>query len=246
MRIARLSLTKWGLSLTIVLFVLGLLLSIQWNTEREKPAAADSRAAELYGITVKRLEDEQKQLKSNVERLQKETQAYQELAGLSKETMGELTDELRLQRIAAGLMSLKGPGVKVSLDDSKRSPAPGENPNLYIIHDYQVRDVVNLFWHGGAEAISINAERLVATSSIYSSGGTIMVNSTRLSPPFVIQALGDADKMMDLFRQPSSLRTLRAQSEAYGLVLNLQKEYELKVPAFSGSYAATYLNLGRP
>lgn len=240
------SVTSWGLSLTLVLFVLGLFLSVQWRSEREKPAALDSRAGEIYGTTVKRLEAEQKSLKATVEGLQKEVRASQELAGVSKATLGEISEELRLQRIAAGLVALKGPGLKTVLDDSKKLPAAGENPNLYIIHDYQVRDVVNMLWHAGAESVAINTERLVSTTSIYSSGGTIMVNSTRLSPPFVIQAVGDPDKLMDMVGQSSSLRTLKAQSEAYGLVFDSQKEKELKVPAFRGSYAPKFLNVGRP
>lgn len=243
---ARLGLSRWGLSLTLVLFVLGLFLSVQWRSEREKPAAQDSRAREVYGMTLKRLEDEQKALKGEIEQLQREVQAYQELVTLRKDTLGELAEELKLQRIAAGLVPLKGSGVKVVLDDSKRTPAPGENPNLYIIHDYQLRDVVNLLWQAGAEAMSINTERLVATTSIYSSGGTIMVNSTRLSPPFVIQALGDPERMINLVGQPSSLRILKAQAEAYGLSLSFQREKELKAPAFLGSYALKNLNVGRP
>lgn len=239
-------LSNWGISLTVVLFVLGLFLSVQWRSGREKPAAQDSRAGEIYSTTLNRLEAEQKDLKGSVERLQKEIQRYQELAGLSKETMGEITDELRLQRIVAGLVPLKGPGIKVVLDDSKKIPATGENPNLYIVHDYQLRDVVNLLWHAGAESIAVNDERLVNTSSIYSSGGTIMVNSTRLSPPFAVQTLGDSDRMADVVGQPASLRTLKAQSEAYGLIFNIQKEKDLRVPAFRGSYAPKFLNVGRP
>jgi len=243
---ANLGLTSWTLSLTVALFVLGLFLSIQWRSEMGKPAAQDTRTGEIYGTTVRRLEEEQRQLKSNVERLQKEVQGYQEYAGQRQNTMGEVTDELRLQRIAAGLVPLQGPGVKVVLDDSKKTPAPGENPNLYIIHDYQLRDVVSLLWHAGGETIAINTERLVGTTSIYSSGGTVMVNSTRLSPPFVVQVVGDPDVMMEWVAQPSSLRTLKAQAEAYGLVLTYQKEKELKVPAFRGSYSPKFLNVGRP
>lgn len=243
---ARLGLSRWILSLTLVLFVLGVFSAVQWNSEREKAPASDARAGEVYGATLKRLEEEQKQLKADVERLQKDIQGYQEQAGLRQSTMGDISDELRLQRLVAGLATLKGPGVKVVLDDSKRSPGQGENPNLYIIHDYQVRDVVNLLWRAGAEAISINTERFVPTTSIYSSGGTIMVNSTRLSPPFVVQALGDPDKLSDTLDEPTALRVLKGQAQSYGLSLNYQKDKDLKAPAFKGSYGAKFLNVGRP
>ncbi|MDP2659405.1 MAG: DUF881 domain-containing protein [Dehalococcoidia bacterium] len=244
--VARLGLSPWIVSLTLVLFCLGIFLAVQWNSQWKLAPASDARAGEVYGATLKRLEEEQKQLKSSVESLQKEMQGYQEQAGLRKDSRGEIAEELRVQRLVAGMATLKGPGIKAALDDSKRSPAQGENPNLYIIHDYQVRDVVNLLWQAGAEAISINSERFVPTTSIYSSGGTIMVNSTRLSPPFVVQAIGDADKMMGLIDDPASLRTLKGQAQAYGLALSYQKDKELKVPAFQGSYANKFLNVGRP
>lgn len=243
---SRLGMSRWILSLTLVLFFLGIFLAVQWNSERDKPPASVSRAGEVYGTTLKRLEDEQKQLKADVDRLQKQVRGYQEQAGMKQETMGGIAEEVRLQRLVAGLLALKGAGVKVILDDSKRSPAQGENPNLYIIHDYQVRDVVNLLWRAGAEAISINTERFVPTTSIYSSGGTIMVNSTRLSPPFVVQALGDPDKLMETMDNPSALKILKGQSQAYGLVMSYQKDRDLKVPAFQGSYTSRYLNMGRP
>ncbi|MDO8690907.1 MAG: DUF881 domain-containing protein [Dehalococcoidia bacterium] len=246
MGIARLGLSRWIVSLTLVLFCLGVFLSVQWNSQREQAPASDARAGEVYGATLKRLEEEQKQLKSSVESLQKEVRGYQDQAGLRQDSMGNIAEELRVQRIVAGMAAIKGPGIRVTLDDSKRSPAQGENPNLYIIHDYQVRDVVNLLWRAGAEAISINTERFVPTTSVYSSGGTIMVNSTRLSPPFVVQAVGDADRMMGLIDDSASLRTLKGQAQAYGLALGYQKDKELKVPAFQGSYANKFLNLGRP
>ena len=73
-----------------------------------------------------------------------------------------------------------------------------------------------------------------------------MVNSIRLSPPFVVLALGDPNAMMDLMSQPSSLRTLKAQAKAYGLVISFSIMEEIQVPAFSGSYVAKYLNVGEP
>lgn len=244
--LSRLGLDRWSLSLTLVLFLLGVFLALHWNMEREKPAVSDARTGDVFGVTIKRLEDEQKQLKGAVDGLQKEIKAYQEQAGIKTQTMGGISEELRLQRLVAGLAPLKGPGLKVVLDDSKRAPGQGENPNLYIVHDYQVRDVVNLLWRAGAEAIAINTERFVPTTSIYSSGGTIMVNSTRLSPPFTVQALGDPDRLVEAMDDQAALRVLKGQSQAYGLLVNFQKERELKVPAFQGSYASKFLNVGRP
>ncbi|MDP2659567.1 MAG: DUF881 domain-containing protein, partial [Dehalococcoidia bacterium] len=241
-----LSRKRWAFLIIPVMFGLGMLLSsARYGSDGEKPAAQDPQAGGIYGAAVKRLEKEQKLLRVNIARLRKEAQSYQQMAGLRKDAVGDLADELRLQMMVAGVIPLKGPGVRIVLDDSMRQAAPGD-PNLYIIHDYQLRDTVNLLWQAGAESIAINTERLVANTSIYSSGGTIMVNTTRLSPPFVVLALGDPDAMMDLMSQPSSLRTLKAQARAYGLVVNPSIMKEVQAPAFSGSYVAKYLNVEEP
>lgn len=237
----------WTLLIIAVMFGLGMLLSsAQYRADGETPAAQDMQARGIYSTAVNRLEEEQKLLKVNVAGLQKEVQSYRQLAGMRKDAVGDLADELRLQMIVAGMLPLKGPGVRIILDDSMKLAAPGEDPNRYIIHDYQLRDAVNILWQAGAESIAINTERLVTNTSIYSSGGTIMVNTTRLSPPFVVLALGDPDAMMDLMSQPSSLRTLKAQAKAYGLAISSSKMKEIQVPAFSGSFDAKYLKIGEP
>ena len=234
----------WTLLIIPVMFGLGMLLSsFQYSSDGEKPASQDAQDRGVFGAVIGRLQDEQGVLRMSVERLEKEAQYYRQVVSLRRDSVGDLANDLRLQMIVAGMAPVKGPGVRMILDDSLRLATPGD-PNLFIIHDYQLRDAVNLLWQAGAEAISINTERLVTTSSIYSSGGTIMVNTTRLSPPFVILVVGDPDAMMNLITQPSSLSTLKAQARAYGLVLNSAKLKEVLLPAFSGSYVARYLNVG--
>jgi uncharacterized protein YlxW (UPF0749 family) len=241
---AHLKLNQWGLSITLVLFVMGLFLAMEWRSERVRSVTETPSSREVYGTAVQRLEEEQRGLKKKVALLQKEVQAYQELATMRQSTLGELAAELKLQKMIAGMTPLKGPGIKVVLDDSQRNPAPGENPNLYIVHDYHLRDLVNLLWQAGAEAISINKERVVATTSIYSSGGTIMVNSTRLSPPFVVRAIGDPEALLRLISDPSTLRTLKAQVQAYALTLTVEKSQELSLPPFLGGYPTRYISIG--
>ena len=89
-----------------------------------------------------------------------------------------------------GLTAVHGPGVIVEIADSKRVVPPGENPANFVVLVDDLRDIVAALWASGAEAISINDERLVATSSIYGVGASVLVNTAFLSPPFRIQAIG--------------------------------------------------------
>lgn len=79
--------------------------------------------------------------------------------------------------------------MEVTVADSGKILEPGVNPNLYLVHDEDILKVVNELRAAGAEAISINGQRLIANSEIICSGPTIRVNRRPLAPPFVIKAL---------------------------------------------------------
>lgn len=227
-------LSKWSAPIAVGLFLLGITLVLQWRSYATVPVP--DNPTRVSATTIKRLEEEQRILKDQIEQIQKELRVYQELALFRQDTLKGLGEELEKQRVIAGLVPLKGPGIKAIVDDSTRNPLPTEDPNLYIVHDYQVRDVVNLLWQEKAEAIAINNERLVGTSSIYSSGGVIMVNNTRLSPPYEVSAVGNSDRLFGALSNPSYLRSLKSQVATYNLQFRFQKAPEVTLPAFKAGY----------
>ena len=79
-------------------------------------------------------------------------------------------EEIAALKIRAGLTALAGAGVTVEMDDSNRSAKSGDDPNLYVIHDDDVLRVINELRAAGAEAISINGQRLIETSEIRCAG----------------------------------------------------------------------------
>ena len=104
-----------------------------------------------------------------------------------------LQNELNSQKKAAGLVPLKGIGIKVVLDDNKAglTDNPEDNPNDYIVHYESLLALVEELKRGGAEAISINEQRLITTSDIRCVGNVILVNTARIAPPFEISAIGN-------------------------------------------------------
>ncbi len=100
----------------------------------------------------------------------------------------ELQEELQKSNMAAGLLPVIGTGIIVTLNDSPRQPQPGEDPNSLLVHDTHIQDVVSELKASGAEAISINNERIIAMSEIRCAGTTILVNTNRIAPPFIIKA----------------------------------------------------------
>ena len=95
----------------------------------------------------------------------------------------------------AGTTAVKGPGVVLTIEDSKKALSSADNTNLYIIHDEDVLKVINELRAAGAEAIAINDQRLTANSEIRCAGPTISINNTRISAPYEIKAIGNAKHM---------------------------------------------------
>ena len=129
------------------------------------------------------LQDEVDDLRLDVDRVRRVA------AGTQAGTAGLQTqvDEIAL---AAGLVAVTGPGVEVSLDDSSLEESPSGNINDLVIHSQDVQAVVNSLWRSGAEAMSINGQRLVSTSAVLCVGNTLLLNGTVHSPPYVVRAIG--------------------------------------------------------
>jgi len=196
---------------------------------------------------IQQLEGEQLDLKEAIAHLREQLEHHQQLAASETETLHELRDELAAQRMRAGLMALQGPGVMVSLDDSDAAALPPDTDlNPYIVHEYDLRDVVNLLWLAGAEAVAVNEERIVASTSIYCVGSTIMVNDTRLSPPYMARAIGDPATLYAVAMDPAYLRDLRRRVQQHGLKLTIDWRKEVVLPAYKGGFAFEYAQAGGP
>lgn len=140
-------------------------------------------------VTVQRAEDlsvRLKEVQASRDKLEKELEEYR--AGRISDTAQKEMDALRSR---AGETTLKGKGIVLTIDDSKQAVKAGENKNLYIIHDEDLLRVINELRAAGAEAISLNGQRLLATSEVRCVGPTVLVNETRLAAPFVISAIGE-------------------------------------------------------
>ena len=103
---------------------------------------------------------------------------------------------------------------------------------------------MNLLWAGGAEAVAVNDERLVNTTSIYCVGSTIMVNDTRLSPPYEVRAIGDAQRLLRWLEDPLYLTLLRQRVKAYGVQMRIAQATSVTVPAYSGTFKVRYSHAG--
>ena len=209
--------------------VLGLLVSLRWSAD----ANGSGASLDQVSRTIRQLELEQEDLKQTVGMLRQQLNSRQQDSVASTARLEELRSELVQQKMRAGLTDVRGPGVRVILSDGSKGSAGDESERL--VHDFDLRDVIGVMWLAGAEAVSVNGERIVSNTSIYCVGSTIMVNDTRLSPPYEVSAIGDSARLLDHFWNPGYLAELKTRSKRFGLQFEPVGVESLTIPAYRGS-----------
>lgn len=214
------------LGVSFICLLLGFSVSLQLKSVRfNKAHSSDNlRAAEL-----------QSQLNAEREKNESLTRdletAKAQLTELRQDSDGSILSVINKQlddaQKLAGLVALKGPGVSVMLQDAKKGTTDSQ-----IIHDSDIRTVINELLASGAEAISVNGERIVSTSSIRCVGPTVIVNNTRLGAPFIINAIGEAKTLeAGLIIKGGVVDTLTP----WGINVTITKSDKLEIPAYKGA-----------
>jgi len=226
--------STWGISIAVALAMVGFIGAMQWNSSLARDQFTTS-AQQVLAAQVTDLETEQDMLREEIATANAQVQRLQEQSTGSSVALEELNRQLAVARLQTGLTAVRGPGVRVEIADSKRVVPPGENPSSFIVLVDDLRDIVTALWASGAEAIAINGERLVATSSIYGVGASVLVNTAFLSPPFRIEAIG-SDGLLERFQShPAFLGRVAQRIDFFGLEFASQVSTELDLPAFIGS-----------
>ncbi|MCL5040572.1 MAG: DUF881 domain-containing protein, partial [Firmicutes bacterium] len=145
--------------------------------------------------------------------------------------------EMERLRILAGLSEVQGPGVTVTMDDSKRPRQKGEDPNAFLIHDDDVLKVINELLAAGAEAVAINGQRLVSNTEIRCAGPTISINRAMTAPPLTIVAIGDPATLESALKMRGGVMESLA---LWGIEVKVKKENEVTIPAYHGSLDFQY------
>jgi uncharacterized protein YlxW (UPF0749 family) len=147
-----------------------------------------------------------------------------------------LLSELSVYKVLTASTEVRGPGVRVMLDDSAEEIPPWADTNAFIVHDTDILRIISDLAKGGAEAVSINGHRIYSGSTIYCNGYTVRINDVPEARPFVIEAIGDPARLSAAMIGPNSYGVqLR---EYYGLIFRVQVEPEIGLAAQPGRNVA--------
>jgi len=172
------------------------------------------------------------QKENDLNRLKEEVQSLtEEVASFPQVTPStELEVKLAEQEEKLGFSELKGPGLIITLADSKQKPKPDDDPNYYIVHDWQIRNLVRFLLGVGADGVAVNDQRIVFNSEIVCAGPIIIVNGQRLSPPYRIFVVGDPKLLQEKLESFPDLELLKALRDTYGLVFQLETSPSVSLP----------------
>ena len=228
---------SWWATMFLLCAILGAMLGLSVKTQTAKQR--QDNADRLSGMTalLKANADDQVRIAA----LQKQIAQVNAVPSDSARVK-VLAKQLAQAQFLAGLTDVKGPGVLVTMDDSKlpypKDMPPGLTPQN-IIHDNDIGQVVNELKAAGAEAISVNDQRLVAVSPIRCAGPTIFINNTPQTPPYVIKAIGDPKILITALDIPGGITSaLKAFDPAMFKVDKSPKP--LLIPAYAGGLETRY------
>lgn len=180
----------------IIFLLLGILINLQFRgiiqSESNNGYSTKELSAELSSV-----KEENARLLEQLNNVEIEWEQLVNNVGnnINNSKYNELLEQLDYEYLRAGLVSVSGRGIVITMEDA---PAKGElDYEDYIIHDSDVKNILDELKANGAQAISINGERVVTTTKPVCAGPTIIVNGNRYPPPYVIKAIGDPDVLFE-------------------------------------------------
>lgn len=193
------------ISLTIVSLMLGVLLALGLRTQLTYTPILPTTNPRQLAVLIKDLQDTNKKLQEEIKVLRNRITDYEEKLASGKGAIQALNEQLQSLKVQMGLTGVMGPGVVITVNDSKvRVPSP-ELQSYYIVHDYDLLQLVNELKSSGAEAIAINGQRLSFYSSIRCVGNVIQVNQVPIAAPYKIEAIGDPDVLYSGLNLPGGI-----------------------------------------
>ncbi|MFF4161088.1 DUF881 domain-containing protein [Streptomyces sp. NPDC001678] len=147
-------------------------------------------------------------------------------------------DQAELVSLLAGATPVRGPGLKVVIDDAKQARTSGGGPressgfsDTGRVRDRDMQRVVNGLWQSGAEAIAINGQRLTSLSAIRAAGDAILVDNRPLVPPYTVLAIGDGQRFSTAFQDSVDGQYLHVLQQNYGIRASISTLDEVRLPA---------------
>ncbi|MFI6424967.1 DUF881 domain-containing protein [Promicromonospora sp. NPDC050880] len=147
---------------------------------------------------------------------------------------------VRREGVVSGSEPVSGPGLTVTLDDAPSTAVgagPGgvePQPDDLVVHQQDLQHVINALWSGGAEAMTLQGERVTSTSAFRCSGNILLLHGKVFSPPYEVTAVGDPEKMEASLDRSEGVQTYLEYVQWVHLGWDVRHSDHLDLPAYDG------------
>lgn len=216
----------------ISLFFLSMMLAAQMKSISNTEEMLEGKREAQLADDLVNLQRKYNDLKEKYEKSEKIVNEYQNNASTNDTLINSMKQELDVLSLLAGTKDIKGEGIVITLNDGVKTPNSTEINSDTLVHDSDVLTVVNELKAAGAEAISVNGQRIISTSAIRCVGPVIQVNYQKVAAPFEIKAIGDAQYLESAMNIKNGIvDTLKE----LGIGVTVVRQPEVRIPKYEGS-----------
>lgn len=225
--------------IAIPIFIVTFMLTSQIMTvSSSQEIVAGKREEELQDdlITLQRMYDE---LQEKYEENEKVVDEYISNTTTNSSLIESMQKQIDTLAVYAGSENLVGEGIIVTLDDGDKALEPELRTDA-VVHDSDILTVVNELQAAGAEAISVNGQRITSMTSIRCVGPVIQINYQKIAPPYVINVIGNAQYLESAVNIKNGVADILTE---IGVVVKVSRNVDVKVPKYSGSMNFKYSSI---
>lgn len=216
-------------------FLLTVAISVQYRTVKDASKIAGTSVNSELKTEVLKWKEKYEETYLELEKAENKLEHTREIATNNSNTSSDLQKRLKTLNSLIGAVDVKGKGVVITIEDNKKVTSESigafDNISNYLIHDKDLLTLVNELKNAGAEAISINGERIINTTSITCDGNVVLINDNKVSSPFEIMAIGSQEAMLGGIKRPGG--KLEELYE-YGLVTSVEKKNNITINKYNG------------
>lgn len=229
------------LFLTGTSLLLGVMIMLSIHTNLAAEVNTESNTQELVGY-IENLEEEITDLETQIAATRDQIEALESSQADEQTHISSMNTTLNRLNMNAHLTTVEGPGIIITLNDNTVGAefAQKNNPTTYVASNYIIHDKDLLYLirslAEATEACAVNDVRITDSSSIRCAGTIILINSTRLAPPYEIKIIGDPEELVNALLKSGTYLSLVYR----GMPIQYEKQDSISIAAYTGAYSTNY------
>ena len=227
-------------TIVVIIFVLSLSLTGLISSYNKRQIANETPVANELRDTVFREKEKNDRYTEKLKEKEQTLTRLREDVTKNNKLSDEQRKKIDNNNTILGLTKVTGKGIQIVLKDGEENKKAGSTleASQTIVHDVDIFEIVNVLRNAGAEAISINGHRIIATSPISCIGTVIKINDEKVGAPYVISAIGNPESLESALNIPGGIISIL---EKFGIKITKEKKEEIKIPEYTGVYKYQYL-----